>query len=200
MLLGLPRAHLAPPALTPHGPRRAGLISVAVALPVDLFLARAFEIANEGDMPGNWLDAPEGLWRLLLGKDAHNRWRLADPRQPVSEFVKWMVSGGTESTFQVVLFIVGNALRRLRARFFGEPPADGGPPAQDDASAAAPGTVASGSAASSAGGSARAEALQKRLYSAAGLLGVYVTWTIMSWCVRAADHQFRARLGSDAQR
>ena len=155
-----------------------GLISVAVALPVDLVLQRAFEIANESEMPGNWLDAPPGKWKLLLGKDAHNGWRLADPRRPVSEFVRWMVGGGAESDLQAVLFIVGYALRRLRARLCGEPEA----PEEDEAAKSKAGSDAA-SVSSSGSAAARSDALVKRLYAAAGLLGVYVTWAIMSWCV-----------------
>ena len=180
-----------------------GLISVAVALPIDLFLARAFEIANEGELPGNWLDAMPGKWKLLLGKDAHHGWRLADPRRPVSEFVRWMVGGGAESDLQAVLFVVGYVLRRLRARLFGEPPA----PCPEDAAggkgahqgdgneepAAAASATRSGSAASSAGAKARTDALKKRLYSAAGLLGVYATWTIMAWFIFTCAHHACAR-------
>ena len=75
-----------------------GLISVAVALPVDIFLARAFEIANEGDMPESWLEEPPGKWKLLLGKECHHDWRLADPKQPVSDLTLWLVRYGSEST------------------------------------------------------------------------------------------------------
>jgi hypothetical protein len=37
----------------------------------------------------------------------------------------------------------------------------------------------------SAGADARAERLRKRLYASAGFLGIYVVWTIFSWCVHA---------------
>ena len=162
-----------------------GLISVAVALPIDLFLARAFETANEGEVPGNWLDAPPGKWKLLLGKDAHNEWRLAHPRRPASELVRWLVGGGAESDVQAVLFVVGYALRRLRARLFGEPRAPMSAEEEDAGSKlhAPPSPASNDSAASSQGKEARAEALQKRLYSAAGLLGVYACWVIFAWVI-----------------
>jgi hypothetical protein len=88
-----------------------GLISVAVALPIDLFLARAFEIANEGDAPECWLDAPAGRLKLLIGKDAHRGWHLADPAAPVSDFVLWVVrySGGEtliQSCFRALDWLV----------------------------------------------------------------------------------------------
>jgi hypothetical protein len=101
-----------------------GLISVAVALPIDMLLQRAFEVANEGELPGNWLCALSGKWKLLLGKRAHNGWRFADPDTPVSEFVLWLTAGGDESDFQAVLFLCGYALRRLRAVLFGDDDAE----------------------------------------------------------------------------
>ena len=177
-----------------------GLISVAVALPVDLFLQRAFEIANESESPGNWLDAPPGKWKLLLGKDAHNGWRLADPKRPVSEFVRWMVGGGAESDLQAVLFVIGYLLRRLRARLFGEPPSTSFP--EDEAiQDPTPDAKRSGAASESSSGSAeaRADALTKRLYAAAGLLGVYVTWTIMSWFIFTYGMLIYKQLGASAQ-
>jgi hypothetical protein len=91
-----------------------GLISIAVALPVDLFLVSAFETANAVDIPCNWVEAPAGRWRFLLGKDAHNGWRLAEPRKPVSELVLWVVAGGAPTDLEQLIFVVGYLLRRLR--------------------------------------------------------------------------------------
>lgn len=156
-----------------------GLISVAVALPVDLFLGRAFEIANEGEMPGNWMDAPGGIWKLLLGKDAHNSWALADPKAPVSELVLWLVSGGAESEFQVAKFLIGYGLRRIRAALCGGLAPEAAFPGDDAAAASGIGSPPSVSSSRAA----RADALQKRLYASAGLFGVYLCWTIFSWFI-----------------
>lgn len=150
-----------------------GLISIATALPVDLFLVSAFETANEVDRPGNWVEEPAGRWRFLLGKNAHNGWRLADPRKPTTELLLWVIAGGAETSMGQLIFVVGYCLRRLRAQLFGEP-----------APLPAEAEEAKAEGASEAGSSeARSEALRKRLYACAGLLGVYVTWAIMSWCV-----------------
>ena len=213
-----------------------GLISVAVALPIDMFLGRAFEIANEGELPGNWLDAPTGVWKLILGKHAHNNWRLDDPRRPVSELTRWMVGGGAESDFQVIRWLVVFALRRLWALMFdrNRAPEASFPKDEDDITrrssvsesagelstrSAAPtsrfrssskalsrdgggDTIASrsggdASEAASSGASARSAALEKRLYASAGLLGVYVCWTIFAWVIftvrRAAASASEAR-------
>ena len=68
-----------------------GLISVAVALPVDMLLVRLFEASNEGDAPEQWLEAPSGVWKLLLGKDCHKAWRYDDG---VSDLVQWLARRG----------------------------------------------------------------------------------------------------------
>ena len=141
-----------------------GLISVAVALPVDLFLARAFELANENsDMPESWIDEPGGKWKMLLGKDCHNGWRLADPRHPVSDLVLWLVRYSSyEPLFASLLRLLGWLRRKIRARLFG-PEFEAEEEDEDGA-------------ASSASAEARSEALMKRIYASLGLLGVYVCW------------------------
>ncbi len=87
-------------------------------------------------------------------------------RQPVSDLVLWLVRYGSYES------LIGSALRLiawLRRRLRGRPAAE--PEKEDEA------------ASSDASGDARADAVMKRVYAAAGLLGIYVTWTIMSWCV-----------------
>ncbi len=150
-----------------------GLISVAVALPIDIFLARAFEIANESDAPECWLDAPAGRVKLLIGKDAHRGWHLADPSAPVSDFVLWVVrySGGEpliSSCFRALDWLV----RRCRGKNSIEEDAE------DAGGEEAPSGTASGGSAD-----ARADALTKRLYASLGLLGVYVCWCIFAWFI-----------------
>ena len=45
------------------------------------------------------------------------------------------------------------------------------------------GPAASASGSSTGSAAARSDALKKRLFASAGLLGVYVTWTIMAWFI-----------------
>jgi hypothetical protein len=140
-------------------------------------------------MPENWVDAPPGKWKLLLGKDAHNGWNMADPTRPVSDVVRWLV-GGSESPVDTVLFWLGYALHRLRVAVFGKPAS----PRRDDAKEADDGEVAasgSGASSASAGAAGRKNALKKRLYACAGLLGVFVTWTIFAWCAAPAAGRSR---------
>jgi hypothetical protein len=159
-----------------------GLISVAVALPVDIFLAKAFELANEGEAPENWLDAPPGRWKLLLGgKNLHNDWHLADPKKPVSDVALWLVADGGEDTLTTLARLALWFIAGARARLFGMSKGQGGDD-EDEKS----GLEASASGSPTGSAAARSDALKKRLYASAGLLGVYVTWTIMAWCVRAS--------------
>jgi hypothetical protein len=160
-----------------------GLISVAVALPVDIFLAKAFELANEGDEPGNWLEAPPGRWKLLMGgKNPHNDWHLADPKKPVSDLALWLVADGGEDTIVTIIRMVLWFIAGARARLFGAPKEDG---EEDKMDVGKGGPEASASGSSTGSAAARSDALKKRLFASAGLLGVYVTWTIMAWCVWA---------------
>ena len=173
-----------------------GLISVAVALPVDLFLVRAFEIANEGEMPGNWVNLPPGRWRMLLGKDMHNGWALADQRHPISDFVMHLILVGDDwwEMLKFAALVAANRLRQLLRRARGAPSFDPASPGDGASPRSATGSPHSGgftptrsnsraSSADRSAAAARADALKKRLYASAGLFGVYLCWTIFAWCV-----------------
>ena len=163
-----------------------GLISVAVALPVDLFLARAFELANEGDAPESWLEAPAGKWKLLVGKNGHNDWRLADPKRPISDIVLWLIRYGEEPIYATVFRLLAWLRRKLRAKLFGPEPKE-----EEEEDTDGAGTSASAEA--------RAEALTKRIYSMLGLLGVYLCWTIFSWFIFTYGMLIYKTLGDKAQ-
>jgi hypothetical protein len=161
-----------------------GLISVAVALPVDFFLARAFEIANEGSAPESWLEAPTGVLHLLLGKAAHNDWRLADAKRPMRDLVLWCVRyGSSESLLGSATRLLGWLARKARERLRGAPSQQEAAEPESPRGGASPGTSSGAASSSHASEEARADAITKRLYAAAGLLGVYVTWTIMAWFI-----------------
>ena len=162
-----------------------GLISVAVALPVDLFLARAFEIANEGDAPESWVEAPAGKWKLLVGKNGHNDWRLADPKKPISDLVLWLIRYSAEPSYATAFRLLGWLRSKLRARLFGPEPE-----LKEEES---DGAESSGSA------EARADALAKRIYASLGLLGVYLCWTIFSWFIFTYGMLIYKTLGDKAQ-
>ena len=162
-----------------------GLISVAVALPVDLFLVRAFELANEGDAPESWVEAPAGKWKLLIGKNAHNDWRLADPKKPISDIVLWLIRYSAEPVYATVFRLICWARRKLRAKLCGLKPE----PEEDEGEGAG----------SSASAEARADTLTRRLYASLGLLGVYTCWTIFAWFIFTYGMLIYKTLGDKAQ-
>ena len=162
-----------------------GLISVAVALPVDLFLARAFEIANEGDAPQSWLEAPASKWKWVVGKNGHNHWRLNDPKVPISDLVLWLIRYGEEPIYTIIFRLIGWLRSKLRAAMCGPEPEEN----EDDTDGAG----------TSASAEARAEAWTKRIYSMLGLLGVYMCWTIFSWFIFTYGMLIYKTLGDKAQ-
>jgi hypothetical protein len=155
-----------------------GLIAVAVAIPVDVFLTGAFETSNEVDGAAEgWM---EWRWmaRLLFGKAAHANWHFTTtPRgdgQRPSDFVKFIATEGLEWV-GVLLYAVNRAFSAVTRCCAGA----GAAGAESDGDE-------SGSKDEDAAAAGRAATLKKRLYAAAGLIGVYIVWAIFSWCVPRA--------------
>ena len=67
-----------------------GLISIAIGLPVTLFIATCFGIANDSEAPESWLEW-YGYQKLIWGPRAHRRWRYTGPAGQPPRFVKWYV-------------------------------------------------------------------------------------------------------------
>jgi hypothetical protein len=166
-----------------------GLICVAVALPVTLFLERAFETANEVDGAAEGWVTWGGLWRLALGKYAHKKWRWTNPDDPPGEFVQLLTADPGYG--DLAKFAVARALRMLRQWLWPRAASSdgGGADEQEEVHRQAP--ESPGSRDGSEGekveayddADARRGALARRAYAAAGLLGVYVTWAIFSWFI-----------------
>ncbi len=163
---------------------------MAVALPVDLFLQRAFEVANEVELPETWLDAPPGMWKLLLGTDYHHGWRLADPAVRIRGFVLWLVRERRDGYITAVLHLLRWLLRQLKR----EPE----PPSVGDDAASSLAASGSGSRSGALVAQARIAALGKRAYAAAGLAGVYFVWAIFSWFIFVRAPRLRCCLYADA--
>ena len=67
-----------------------GLISIAIGLPVSLFIATCFAIANDSEAPESWLEW-YGYRKLIWGPRAHRRWHYTGPSGPPRRFVQWYV-------------------------------------------------------------------------------------------------------------
>ena len=169
--------HAFPDDAYPTDQLLVGLISVAVAFPVDILLARAFEVANEGDEPAAWLEMPRGWVRkamsLLFGHDPQRRWHyLPNMQEGVkhcdSDAVKWYLRFSGESYLSTAVRL----LVWVKNKVVSETHAADIDDCDDDAAAG-----------SSTSSSAHADARIKRLIAALGFLTVYVVWAIFTWCV-----------------
>ena len=67
-----------------------GLISIAIGLPVTLFIATCFSIANDSEAPESWLEWV-GYQKLIWGPRAHRRWRYTGHAGQPPRFVKWYI-------------------------------------------------------------------------------------------------------------
>ena len=67
-----------------------GLISIAIGLPVTMFIATCFSIANDSEAPESWLEW-YGYQKLIWGPRAHRRWHYTGPAGQPPRYVKWYV-------------------------------------------------------------------------------------------------------------
>ena len=65
-------------------------VSIAIALPVSLFLASSFEIANDNEAPESWLEW-YGWRKIVFGVNAHRRWNYTGPHGQPNRHVKWFI-------------------------------------------------------------------------------------------------------------
>ena len=67
-----------------------GLISLAISLPVVLFLQTAFAIANDSEAPESWLEW-YGWRKFVFGFNAHRKWHYSGPAGQPNRHVRWFV-------------------------------------------------------------------------------------------------------------
>jgi hypothetical protein len=80
-----------------------GLISLAIAAPVTLFLRACFECANaDTDAPAAWL-AWGGAARLLYGFSAHKRWHYTRGGGQPRHLVRWYIRCAGEPAIATLL-------------------------------------------------------------------------------------------------
>jgi hypothetical protein len=179
-----------------------GLICVAVALPVTMFLERCFEIANEVEGAAEGWVIWAGVWRLVLGKHVHKDWRWADADDPASDFVQLLATGpGWREVANFAFCKVLHAARSLTSAKGSD--GEGCAKAEIDRAhrlSQSDAASSSGQEEKSEGGDAQRAAVVRQMYAAAGLLGVYVTWAIFSWFIFTYGMIIYRRLGPEAER
>ena len=184
-----------------------GLISIAIALPVGLFLESCFEIANDSEQPESIL-IWAGWRKLIFGPKAHRMWHYTRGKQP-SRYVRWWLRSQDAPTPETIV----NLFHSARAFFTGTLPPWTVEAREEEEKAEAEQVdevlketldealeAASGSQrAPSEAGSERARSesgastsesieeakelrLYKRLVMSAGLIGVYICWAVFAWC------------------
>jgi hypothetical protein len=163
-----------------------GLISLAVALPVTLFIATCFEIADDSEAPESWLEWLS--WRkLVFGRHAHRRWHYTGPEGQPVRYVRWFVRSATAPITETL----ANLWRSCHAWLTGtEPPWLTEAREADEASADEHSSCcgdgdnkSKGGSTSSSVRSAYALMRWKRMVTTAGVVGVYITWAVFSWLI-----------------
>ena len=175
-----------------------GLISLAVALPVTLFISTCFEIADDSEAPESWL-VWLGWRRIVFGRKAHRCWHYTGPEGQPIRYVRWFVRSSTAPisetaanlcrsfyawlTGSEVPWLVEAREAELEAEEAADVRKDGSvdDDGKDDGDCG-DGKSESGSTSSSVR-SARALMQWKRTVTAAGLAGVYITWAVFSWFI-----------------
>jgi len=171
------------------------LISVAIALPVGIFVGSAFELANDSEAPESWL-AWRGVPKLLLGFSAHRRWHWTGAAGPPSRFVRWYCRSADAPKVEMLL----NAGEALVARVTCSQPSWVAEAAERQGEDSQAGGDAAPSEPSSGASSARELLAKKRAYTAVGLGAVAGCWALFTWfiftCARVRKRaRARAQLG-----
>ncbi len=177
-----------------------GLISIAVALPVALFLAAAFEMANDSDAPESWL-MYSGWIKFVFGFHAHRRWHYTGPAGQPVRFVRWHIRSVTAPLPETLL----NLCTSVKCFLTGaEPPwtveareaEEAAALEEEEEEAAAGSEEVAGCAAAAddtadlpdsfhvaAVADARANSAYKRALTWAGLCATLLTWAIFAWFI-----------------
>ena len=200
-----------------------GLISLAVALPVAIFLQSSFSLSNTVMSPDLWLDWPGEWWLFLIGKEANKEWHYMDGGVLPSRVARWYARYFSQG--EPTVMTIQNALIRIKCWMLRKPcpweeqPAEAEPEEVDayelargqdmppHALSSRPSVRMSMSVAyqdgllapeTAAEKEARAEAqsdvFTKRLLVSAGIIGTLITWVLFAWFTVRSSYDIAARL------
>ena len=190
-----------------------GLIALAIAMPVTMFISTCFEIANDNEAPESWLEWL-GWRKMVFGRRAHRRWHYTGPKGQPIRYVRWFL----RSAGAPISETAANLCRSFYAWVTGTevPWLVEAREAEEEAAAEAEdsggeegscghsshgGELASisGGSTSSSVRSAKGLRAWKHSVLAAGLAGIYITWTLFAWFIFTYGMLVYNLLGSDAQ-
>jgi hypothetical protein len=170
-----------------------GLIAIAIALPVTLFISTCFAIANDSEAPESWLEWM-GWRKLVWGRRAHRRWHYTASKGPPTRYVRWFVRSAGAPPSETL----ANLWRSFHAWVTGsEVPwlveaREAEEEAEEEATAAgkqcddnevADDCASKGGSTTSSQHSARALSRYKRMVAAIGVAGVFITWALFAWFI-----------------
>jgi hypothetical protein len=181
-----------------------GLISIAVAIPVTIFMTSCFAIANDSEAPESWLAWANPIVKVFAGFNAHRRWHYTRGAQP-ARLVRWYVRSKDApypERFMIFCRTVKAGLTCSEPPWYAEADeaeaeaaeakksaaaaaaAPGGDePAGAGAEAAAAEVVPQKAVTSSSVRRARALGAYKRNVMGLGLVGAFICWAVFTWCV-----------------
>ncbi len=130
-------------------------------------------MASDSEAPESWLQW-RGWRKLLLGYNAHRRWRYAGPAGPPSRYVRWHVRSSGEAAMETAANLGRSAAAALTCSE---------PRWAVEAHAAAEEADTDAHDGASSLGSARGTARTKRALVSVGVVATYITWALFCWCV-----------------
>jgi hypothetical protein len=155
-----------------------GLISIAVALPVTLFLNSFYSVANDADTPDSFLRWA-GWRRLVFGLAANRRWHYTAPAGQPRCYARWHIRSGEEPALKTLLNLCSSAYAWLTCS---DTPWVLEARHAEAAAAMADWSDDNGDDDGSDCAVASRRLDHRRAVAYAGLAGTYVIWAIFAWC------------------
>ena len=170
-----------------------GLISIAIGIPVTMFINACFIIANDADAPESWLEWV-GWRKLVFGANAHRRWYYTGPLGQPNRHVKWFIRSAASEAPEILgnlwhSFVCSLTGRELpwhkKAREAMEKAEDEATKSKAPEGAAPEAAAEEDDGASTTSSTREARVLRrlKHIYTTTGLVSVYIVWGVFVWFI-----------------
>jgi hypothetical protein len=156
-----------------------GLISIAVALPITLFLNSCFSVANSANTPDSFLRWA-GWRRLVFGLAANRRWHYTGAKGQPRRYARWHIRSGEEPALETLLNLCSSAYAWLTCS---DTPWALEARRAEAAAAMADWSDDNGDRDNGSDCAVASRRLDhRRAVAYAGLAGTYVIWAVFTWC------------------